>query len=187
MSGNGRRRTVAMVTALAVAFALSSWSAKAGDETVAFPSFDTNVATPIPGKIAPPDGKGPFPAWVLVHGCRGNDVTSNVSDWGRWLVGRGYLTLTIFYLPPRHATDACGKPPTQREVSLDALGALAYLRSRPDVDGAHIGVIGWSHGGGAAWWASDRDEVAAAALPKGGFLVLHVAAGTLVALDRYEP
>jgi carboxymethylenebutenolidase len=32
---------------------------------------------------------------------------------------------------------------------LDAYGALAWLRARPDVDGARIGLQGWSNGGSA--------------------------------------
>lgn len=145
----------------------ASLDACAASESVTFASLDKAVTEPIAADLVLPSGKGPFPAWVLIHGCNGKDVRSNVAFWGNWLAKRGYATLTIFYLPPRHASNACGKPPTHKEVSLDALGAATYLRSRSDIDGTRIGAMGWSHGGGAAWWASDKSQSAIA--PKGGF------------------
>ena len=45
------------------------------------------------------------------------------------------------------------RPEELNEVTvrpLDAYGALAYLRSRPDVIAARIGLQGWSNGGSAA-------------------------------------
>lgn len=154
-------------TAFAMVLTSASLEPCAASESVTFASLDKAVTEPIPAELVLPSGHGPFPAWVLIHGCNGKDLRSNVASWGNWLVKRGYATLTISYLPPRHASDACGKPPTHKEVSLDALGAAAYLRSRADIDGARIGAMGWSHGGGAAWWASEKSQSAMA--PKGGF------------------
>jgi carboxymethylenebutenolidase len=52
---------------------------------------------------------------------------------------------------PRHSYDS--RPPELNEVTvrpLDAYGALAYLRTRPDVVSDRIGLQGWSNGGSAA-------------------------------------
>ena len=51
---------------------------------------------------------------------------------------------------PRHSYDS--RPEVLNEVTvrpLDAYGALGYLRTRPEVDGARIGLQGWSNGGSA--------------------------------------
>jgi carboxymethylenebutenolidase len=50
----------------------------------------------------------------------------------------------------RHSYDS--RPAELNEVTirpLDAYGALAWLRARDDVDGARIGLQGWSNGGSA--------------------------------------
>src|SRR5205085_12357640 len=44
------------------------------------------------------------------------------------------------------------RPEALTEVTvrpLEAYGALAWLRARQDVDGAHVGLQGWSNGGSA--------------------------------------
>jgi carboxymethylenebutenolidase len=51
---------------------------------------------------------------------------------------------------PRHSYD--NRPEELNEVTvrpLDAYGALSYLRTRNEVDGARIGLQGWSNGGSA--------------------------------------
>ena len=51
---------------------------------------------------------------------------------------------------PRHSYD--NRPEELNEVTvrpLDAYGALAWLRTRADVDGARVGLQGWSNGGSA--------------------------------------
>jgi dienelactone hydrolase len=55
----------------------------------------------------------------------------------------GQLTATL-YMPS-------GTGPFPAMVLLHTCaGIQAYLRTRPEVDGNRIGIIGWSHGGGAA-------------------------------------
>lgn len=62
-----------------------------------------------------------------------------------------------------------GAPPTPTDRAFDALGAVAWLRSRPDVDPARIGAIGWLHGGGTAIAVDARALVASAHPAGGGF------------------
>ena len=48
----------------------------------------------VSGLISKPDGKGPFPAVVLLHSCGG--FTSHVtSDWPSYLTGLGYVVLSV--------------------------------------------------------------------------------------------
>jgi dienelactone hydrolase len=70
------------------------------------------------------------------------------------LLRQGYAILIPDSFTTRgHADGVCTNPsPSRNEVSpnrrvRDALEALAHARSLPYVDGAHVGVMGGSHGG----------------------------------------
>jgi dienelactone hydrolase len=98
-----------------------------------------------------PEGPGPFPAVVLMHGCHG--VSESNHEWSRWLRGQGYVALLVDSWGPRNADRTCAPnkpgesdlPNTERFD--DAIGALRWLHSRPYVDREHVGVMGWSNGG----------------------------------------
>ena len=48
----------------------------------------------IPGLIAKPEGKGPFPAVVLLHTCGG--LRPHVyTDWTNYLTALGYVTFSV--------------------------------------------------------------------------------------------
>jgi len=98
--------------------------------------------------IVQPDGTGPFPAVILLHGCGG--PTSGEKLWAERLRGWGYLVLRVNSFAARGLKRVCGGGILRPEERVpDALGALAYLRTRPDVDPRRIAVMGWSHGGSA--------------------------------------
>lgn len=94
-----------------------------------------------------PEGAGPFPAVVALHGCDG--VSPHYRTWARRLASWGYVVLLVDSFGPRNLRTVCNHgrdvPPELR--AQDALAAAAYLRARPDVVGSRIGVIGFSHGG----------------------------------------
>ena len=110
----------------------------------------------IPIKVMRPDGQGPFPAVVILHDCSGLGPRSSGAP-GRWaneLLRQGYVLLIPDSFSTRgHADGVCTNPsPSRNEVSpnrrvRDAQDALAYARALPYVDGAHVGVMGGSHGG----------------------------------------
>jgi len=127
----------------------------------------------IPATVLKPPGDGPFAAVVVLHDCSGLGARSSGAPmrWATLLAGQGYVAI----LPDSFSTrgfpeGVCTAPdevvPQLRRVGLiqrayDAYAALAYLRSFPFVDGAHVGVIGGSHGGSStlaamATPASDR-------------------------------
>ncbi len=86
---------------------------------------------------------------VVLHGCNG--VRRHERIWARQLAEWGYLTLLVDSFRPRNVGSVCNYgmliPP--RLQAGDAFAAGQYLRSRPDVRGDRIGVIGFSHGGWA--------------------------------------
>src|SRR5262249_31078891 len=78
--------------------------------------------------------------------------------WGALWARQGYVALMVDGFGPRGYPAGfprysyADRPPELNEVTirpLDAYGALDYLRARDDVDGAHIGLQGWSNGGSA--------------------------------------
>ncbi len=108
--------------------------------------------------LAKPDGEGPFPAVVLMHGCSGTERnTSHQTVW-RGLnrhVARlndyGYVTLIVDSFGPRRITDGCQTGGKYYPVQLsDAHAAFDHLASLSFVDAERIGFAGWSLGGGTA-------------------------------------
>jgi dienelactone hydrolase len=122
--------------------------AASASERITFKSADSVVSAPIPATVFRPKGTGPFPGVVLLHVCSG--IRAYDSKWAEWLGTLGYVAILPDSLSPRNISTACeaGKL-TFREHALDGLGALAYLRSQPDVIPTKIAVMGWSLGGGS--------------------------------------
>ena len=131
------------------------------------------------------------PAVVLMHGRTGaySSGADGVYDastlsrrhrmWGEVWAEAGYIAILVDGFGPRGYPKGFPRfsydrrPPEVNEVTirpLDAYGALAYLRSRPDVIPDRIGLMGWSNGGSATLGAM---SVAApgikAPTPKTGF------------------
>ena len=66
--------------------------------------------------------------------------------------GLGMHVLVVDSLTARYEKELCTQRTGTRRVTqanrrLDALGAIAYLADRADVDARRIGLIGWSNGG----------------------------------------
>lgn len=108
------------------------------------------------GRLRKPDGEGPFPAVVVMHGCGGiwrwNDV------WSDRLTNWGYVVLDVDSFGPREKTSICHRPESisGETRALDAHGAKAFLAGLPFVDSARIAVMGMSHGGWTALHAIRR-------------------------------
>lgn len=113
------------------------------------------------GSIILPQGNPPYPAVVVLHGCNG--VSSSTRIWARRLASWGYAALIVDSFTPRGISNVCGHGMTLsgRERAADALAAAAYLRSRNDIGPAHIGVLGYSHGGWSALAAARENIVKA--------------------------
>lgn len=165
-----------------LAAASASWAVLAAEtepsERVMFPSADGK--TSLVGYVFEPGdaGSGPHPAVVLMHGRSGAYSTNahGVYDaatlsarhqaWGHEWAAQGYVAVLVDSFGPRgyvqgfprHSYDQ--RPAELDEVTirpLDAYGALAYLRSRPDVAPEKIGLMGWSNGASAALAAMTWD------------------------------
>jgi dienelactone hydrolase len=93
--------------------------------------------------LARPEGVGPFPAVVVLHGCRGfsggyAEIVDRLKSWG-------YVALAVDSFGLRDIGDRCGTG--FAEQATDAYAALKYLSQEPSIDAARIAVLGYSMGG----------------------------------------
>lgn len=130
-------------------------------EKITFPSTDSDLCnekpTMLDGYLFRPEGKGPFPAIVGLHGCSGllthrGKLTRNVLGWGQRLAGLGYVVVFPDSFNPRGASEVCTRKDRagfapEKERTKDTYGALLWLQSQPFVRKDRIGLMGWSHGG----------------------------------------
>lgn len=108
----------------------------------------------LPGLLALPEGEGPFPVVVLVHGSGAHDRDENVMgnrpfhDLAHGLAARGVATVRYDKRSYVHAGHQAAT--VQEETIDDAVAAVALARSRPELDPARVHVLGHSLGGYAA-------------------------------------
>ncbi|WP_113542615.1 dienelactone hydrolase family protein [Rhizobium leguminosarum] len=98
------------------------------------------------GYLSRPEGDGPFPAVVVLHGCEG--MRLSVKDlWPKRLVSWGYVVLVVDSFTTRNITDTCqGSLPDRL---FDAYGALTFLSKQSFVDARRVALMGFSTGGTA--------------------------------------
>jgi dienelactone hydrolase len=101
-------------------------------------------ATTIEGYLSKPNGSGPFPAVVYLHGCDGLSGNAR-SIAAQVITGWGYVSLAVDSFATRGIKEACDQPMPDRQA--DALGALLYLSKLAFVDPKRIAVFGSSQGG----------------------------------------
>ncbi len=99
----------------------------------------------ISGYLSTPKGAGPFPAVVLLHTC-GGLRTHVTEDWPNYLTGLGYV---VFSVDSYSSCREMRGTPYMYQQTKDAFGALELLAKKPSVDGARVGVMGFSAGGHA--------------------------------------
>ncbi len=115
---------------------------------------------PLWGHLGKPEGAGPFPAVVMMHGCAGIHPTH--VRWAELLNEAGYVTLILDSFRPRSIFNVCTAAPDldlPLKRVFDAYGALAYLQELPYVEPDRIGLIGWSHGAIAALEAVHNEAI----------------------------
>jgi len=117
-------------------------------QAVRFDNVTPGAPLAIDATLVLPEGRGPFPAVVQLHGCAGVEATS--FRWARWFADHGYAALVVDSLRPRGVKGDCRTGPDEPPITArfdDAFGALRYLQGRPDVRADRVAAIGWSQGG----------------------------------------
>lgn len=115
--------------------------------------------------LAEPEGKGPFPALIVIHEWWGlkNWIKQNADDFAK----RGYVSLAIDLYrgkstdDPKVARELMMSVPGERAIT-DLKSAFNFLENKPDINKQKIGSIGWCMGGGYSLQAALNENNLAA-------------------------
>jgi hypothetical protein len=122
------------------------------------------------GTLTVPDGKGPFPAVVLISGSGAQNRDEEIFGHKPFLVLADHLTrrgIAVLRYDDRGVGKSTGTlaSATSEDFAGDAWAAWQALRSRPEIDPKRIGLLGHSEGGLIA-------PMLAAAHPEIAFVVM---------------
>jgi dienelactone hydrolase len=143
-------------------------------------SFASQAGQRVPGLIVKPKRSGPLPVVVALHGTGG--TKEGQLPLLERLAGRGFLAVAIDgrYHGERagsakgsaayvdailRAWRGSGEYPFLYDTVWDILRLVDFLGTRPDVDPARIGMIGFSKGGMELYLAAAVDPRIAVAVP----------------------
>jgi len=137
-------------------------------------SFDAAPGVRLAGTLTLPSGNGPFAVALLIGGSGQHDRDEVFADHKPMLVladalaRKGYAVLRYDKRGAGKSTGSFAAAAMPDFVS-DAAAAIAYLRHRPDIDPARIGVIGHSEGGTIGALLAVKDPSLAYVVMMAGF------------------
>jgi len=110
-----------------------------------------------------PDGAGPFPAVIALHGCDGlatapEAIQPRYRNWAEQWLKEGHAVLLPDSYGSREVGPQCrvtGKERrvlARRERVADILAARQWLVQQPWVSRDRIGLVGWANGASAVLW-----------------------------------
>jgi hypothetical protein len=140
---------------------------------VRFPNNEAGIS--LAGTLTVPRTAGPHPAALLVSGSGPQDRNEEIFGHRPFLVIADDLTrrgIAVLRVDDRGVGGSTGsrESATTEDYAGDALAAVVFLKSRPEIDPRRIGVIGHSEGGLVAPMTAARDSAVA-------FVVLLAAPG----------
>ena len=134
----------------------------------------TNGAITLAGTVVLPEGSGPHPGIVIVHGS-GPETRDMYLRYAREYAKAGIAALAWDKRGSGASTDANARAPYDT-LAADVLAAVDVLRREPGVDSLRIGLFGLSEG---EWVA----PLAASRMQKPAFLVLASASSLTPAMQ----
>lgn len=109
-----------------------------------------------------PEGAGPFPAVVLMHGCGGLSPSMAPINWRKTFRGMGYATLIVESSTPRGwpanvcTNESASSTAAQADRRVEAHAAAKMLRKLPLIKKDAVVLMGFSHGAGTAMYVAQR-------------------------------
>lgn len=129
----------------------------AAPETVEIPAGEHKLKA----VLYRPEGTGPFPAVVALHGCgglynSGGSIRSVYRDWGQRLAAQGFAVVYPDSHGARGLGNQCGArgraARLARERVADANAARVWFAEQSWTVRERISLLGWSSGGISALW-----------------------------------
>jgi dienelactone hydrolase len=118
-----------------------------------------------------PDGTGPFPVVIGMHGCEGLQASGTIDaryrDWAERLGKAGIAVVYPDSYGSRDLGPQCRNRAVlvriNRERARDAQAVLAWVQDQPFARPDRVSLLGWSSGGVGVLWAirpqaASRDE-----------------------------
>ena len=136
---------------------------------------DSAPGVKLAGALTLPQGKGPFPAVVMITGSGAQDRDETILGHKPFAVIADRLTrdgIAVLRVDDRGFAKSTGDfaSATDDDFAVDTAANVAFLRKRADIDPARIGLIGHSEGGIVAPKVAAKD-------PKIAFVVLMAGPG----------
>ncbi len=130
-------------------------------EDVVYQNSPAGVA--LAATLTIPQGKGPFPAVVLITGSGPQDRDEALLGHRPFLVLSDYLTrkgIAVLRADDRGVAKSTGNfdLATTADFATDTEAGIAYLKTRPEIDLHKIGLIGHSEGGVIAPMVAARNH-----------------------------
>jgi len=129
---------------------------------------------PVHGWVAVPEGEGPFPVILQIHGGPYASYGVHLFDETQVLVDAGYA---VVYSNPRGSAGygrAHGRSIRRRMGTLDFFDVMDFfdgvVGADPRLDAQRVGVMGGSYGGYMTAWIIAHDHRFAGAIVERGFL-----------------
>ena len=131
------------------------------EEEVVFENIETKIS--LAGTLTLPNKNGKFPVAILISGSGPQDRDESFMGHKPFLVLSDYLTrkgIGVLRFDDRGVGKSTGDfgIATTEDFSKDVLSAIAYLKTRSDVDVKNIGLIGHSEGGIIAPLAANNSK-----------------------------
>lgn len=119
-------------------------------EDVSYPNEPAGIT--LAGTLTIPEGKGPFPAALLITGSGAQDRDETLLGHKPFAVIADALTrrgVAVLRVDDRGVGRSTGNQAdsTSADFATDVAAGIAYLKTRPEVDARAIGLIGHSEGG----------------------------------------
>lgn len=148
---------LAITVAAALGAGLGTGSAAPAPEPVEI----AEAGLKLKGFMYRPEGNGPFPAVVALHGCDGlagqnAPLSLRYRDWGERLSAGGFVVLFPDSFGSRGIGAQCESQRSAasgRERAGDADAARHWLQQQNYVAADRVSLIGWANGGVAALWS----------------------------------
>jgi dipeptidyl aminopeptidase/acylaminoacyl peptidase len=156
---------------------LTSFGARAAASGIVLPRELTVTGRdgyPVHGWVATPEGDGPFPVILQIHGGPFASYGVHLFDETQVLVDAGYA---VVYSNPRGSAGygrAHGRSIRQQMGTVDFADVIDFLdgaiADNARLDGDRVGVMGGSYGGYLTAWVIAHDHRFAGAIVERGFL-----------------